>query len=316
MPRLRLLVVLGFLVLLGAQAERDKRSYGGAARVVLEIDGVGSAAVSNITGGNVTADVIVEPAAGSGFAQKRLGQPHVVPVTVEVTVGDLLPWITQTLGGAGQTVNGRILEFDPSNSIVAERQFNNATLTEIAFPALDGSSKEPARMKLTFQPQNISTKPASGGGKVPPIGDGKSKRPMASAFRVTIPGVDCTGVARVEPITITFKGSNTASRGGRDVQGPKNSAETVAGDLVLSVADSKAGGFTEWHDRSVVRGETSNAEKTATVELLTPDLKNSILTLEGQGVGIVTLRQPAQAAGAEAVRRVEAQMYVEQWRVK
>ena len=313
MPYLRLLVVGGLLLLVGAQAERDKRGYA-TSRLVLDIDNVGSAAVSSITGGNVTADVVAEPVTGKGVAGKRLGQTRIVPVTVEVAAGDLAPWISQTLSGTALKVNGRILELDANNSVVAERQFTNATLTEFTLPALDASSREPARMKLTFQPEAITTK-SGGGAKAPALSDAKAKRPLASAFRVTIPGVDCTGVAKVEPITITFKLVSAAS--GTDRTSQKNIGETVAGDLVLTVADAKAGGFVQWHDQAVVRGDATGAEKTATVELLTPDLKTAILTLEGQGVGIVTVRPPAMPAGAaDQARRVEAQMYVEQWRVK
>jgi hypothetical protein len=50
--------------------------------------------------------------------------------------------------------------------------------------------------------------------------------------------MDCTGVAKVEPITISFKLVSAAS--GTDRTSQKNIGETVAGDLVLTVADAKA----------------------------------------------------------------------------
>jgi hypothetical protein len=312
MPRTRSLAVLGMLVLISAQGVRDKRTAAGPAAYMIEINGVGTAMVSAVAGGYVTGDVVTAAAGPGAPPQKNIGSVHVVPVTIEVAPGDLTAWIQESLKGTAQPVSGRILEMDVNYTIASERQFHDALLTEIAFPALDASSKEPARVKLTFQPRQITSKKGDGSKATVAGGPKDTKRATGSAFRVTIPGVDCSGVSRVEPVTVRYKPAENAAG---EARAPKSQAgAATAGDLVLSVAESKAAGFAQWATEFLIEGNNGDdREKTVTVELLSPDMKSTILALEGHGVGIYALKPPG---GGADPRRVEAQMYVERWQLK
>ena len=309
----RTLVVLGMLVLISAQAVRDKRTAAGPASYVIEIDGVGSAMVTAVAGGYVTGEVVTTAAGPDGAHQKQVASVRVVPVTFEVPPGQLTNWITQSMSGNAQPVSGRIVETDFNYTTVNVREFHDALLTEVAFPALDASSKEAARVKLTFQPQRITNKKGDGSKLASAGGAKDAKRATVSAFRVTIPGVDCSGVTKVEPVTIKYKLAEVSAGEARTAK-PQPGIPT-AGDLVLGVADTKIAGFTQWAEDFLVSGNNGNdREKTVTVELFAPDMKTTILTLEGSGVGIYALR-PA-GGGADPVKRAEAQMYVERWQVK
>jgi hypothetical protein len=290
MPRTRSIAVLGMLVLISAQGVRDKRTAAGPAAYMIEINGVGTAMVSAVAGGYVTGDVVTAAAGPGAPPQKNIGSVHVVPVTIEVAPGDLTAWIQESLKGTAQPVSGRILEMD-----------------------VDASSKEPARVKLTFQPRQITSKKGDGSKATVAGGPKDTKRATGSAFRVTIPGVDCSGVSRVEPVTFKYKPAENAAA---EARAPKSQAGTAtAGDLVLSVAESKAADFAQWATEFLIEGNNGDdREKTVTVELLSPDMKSTILAIEGHGVGIYALKPPG--SGADATRRAEAQMYVERWQLK
>ena len=192
MLRLKTLAVIGMLVLIGAQGVRDKRSAAVSAGYMIEIDGVGSANVSSVTGGYLAGEVVTAPASAAG-PQKHIASVRVVPVTFEVAPGELTAWITQFMRGDAQPVSGRIVEMDFNYTTLNVREFHDAMLTEVAFPALDASSKEAARLKLTLQPQRITNKKGDGSKASSAGGAKDAKRATVSTFRVTIPGVDCSG---------------------------------------------------------------------------------------------------------------------------
>jgi hypothetical protein len=311
MPRLPVFAVVGLLALIGAQAVRDKRGGGGPGSYLIEVDGVGSASAVSVDGGYLAGDVVTTPGTGVNSPQKQVGAVRVVPFTLEMAAGDLSNWITQYTGNNPQPVNGRVLELDYTYAVLSERAFNQARMTELVLPALDASSKEPARIKLTFQPADLQTKDGEGKKATVPGGGKDAKRAIVSNFRVTIPGIDCSGVTRVEPITIKAQLSNAAT--GAQLRVPPQVEGMLAGDLVLGVAEGKPGGFAQWAD-DFLKG--NGEEKTVTVELLSPDLKSAVLTLEGTGVGIYALKPPAAGAATDKLRRAEAHLYVERWQVK
>lgn len=308
-PR-RPIAVLSLLVLVAAQSARDKRPVYAPAAYMIEIDGVGTATVGQVDGGYLLGEVVSNQTGNSLAPQKHVASIRVVPLTIEVAPGELSSWITQSMAGNAQPVSGRIVEMDADHTIVGERQFHDALLTEIAFPAIDGSSKEAARVKLTFQPQRIITRKGDGS-KASVAGQKDMKRATTSNFRVTIPGADSSGVSRVEPITVKCK--LTEATAGEVKSAKPQVASVTAGDLVLSTTDAKSVALAQWAEDTLVKGG-QDKEKTVTVELLSPDMKSTLLTLEGSGVGIYALRPVS--GGADQTRRTEALMYVERWQLK
>src|SRR5687768_10058081 len=134
---LRSLALVGMLVLIGAQGTKRPTV---SANYMLEIDGVGTAMVTSVAGGYLMGDVVTTPSGPGAPPQKQIGSVRVVPVTVDVAPGELSAWIAQSLSGNAQPVSGRIVEMDYNYTIMIERQFHDALLTEVAFPALDASS--------------------------------------------------------------------------------------------------------------------------------------------------------------------------------
>jgi hypothetical protein len=117
-------------------------------------------------------------------------------------------------------------------------------------------------------------------------------------------------VSKVEAISIRMKSPETP-----DSRSRSTSSGQSVGDLVLTVSSAKSKPFADWHEEFVVKGNNSqDREKTATIELMSADMKNALLTLEGSGVGIIAVRP--ESGGSDSAKRVQVQMYVEQWRVK
>ncbi len=84
-------------------------------------------------------------------------------------------------------------------------------------------------------------------------------------------------------------------------------------NLVVTLADAKAGTFYDWHDSFVVRGNDADAqEKSGSLQYLAPDLKTTFFTVNFSHLGIFRLDRVSAASGSPAIQRVVAEMYCEQ----
>ena len=81
-------------------------------------------------------------------------------------------------------------------------------------------------------------------------------------------------------------------------------------NLVVTLPDANAKDFYDWHEDFVIKGNSSK-EKTGFLEYLTPDLKSVIFKLGFQGIGIFKLSPEKVEQGSDQIRRVKAEMYVE-----
>ena len=279
---------------------------------MLEINGK-PILVSRLSGGNVVAEAVEESQGNDLFPRKHPGPPHVEPIVAELPADAMTDLLRDFLSGANKSFNGHILVMNAEMRPVEQRQFDNAIISEVRFDALDAGSKEPAKVQVKIAPGAIHSVPGSDSApKAPP--DTKQKKILASNFRVTIPGMDCSKVARVEPIVIIR--TETDSAGVNRIATGAGGKMSCA-NLVLTVAESSSKDFVDWHRQSVIEGKSGpDMEKTATIELLSPNMKDAELTLEANGVGILAVRPVTSESGAEAVRRMAVEMYVERWNLK
>jgi hypothetical protein len=287
------------------------RGYGGSE--ALEINGK-TVFASRLSGGTVVAEAIVESQGNDMFPRKHLGPAHVEPIVAELPADALADVLRDFLSGTDKRLSGSMLTLNPEMRPVEQRQFENAVITEVRFEALDGSSKEPARMQVKIAPAAVRS--VSGSDSAPKVSpDGKQKKGLlASNFRVTIPGVDCTKVSRIEPIVITRAAIESA---GINRTPTEERGKMSCTNLVITVSEVAAKDFVDWHRQAVIEGKAGpEMEKTATIELLSPNTKDVELTLEGNGVGILAVRPVTSEAGTESVRRVAVEMYVERWALK
>jgi hypothetical protein len=72
----------------------------------------------------------------------------------------------------------------------------------------------------------------------------------------------------------------------------------------------------KWHEDFVIAGNNgADKEKNGKLEYLASNLKDVLLTLEFQHLGIFKLSPEKTEAGSENIRRVKAEMYCEEARI-
>jgi hypothetical protein len=188
--------------------------------------------------------------------------------------------------------------------------FSNALLTEVAFPALDAASKDAAQISAKLTPEFTQRSSASGaklGGSLTKVTQKQWRR---SNFRLTIDGLDCTRVSRIEPL-IVRQPLVDSPVGEARTYGPEPSALDI-GDLVVTLAESHAQDWYAWHDNFLLKGNNSPPfEKTGKLQFLASNLKDVLFELAFKGLGIHGLTTEGQQQ-ADGIPRLRASMYCEE----
>lgn len=285
---------------MSAAAAVIKPSYS-SARFALELDGKMAGALKSIDGGEAEAEVI-ELESTDCVVPKGLGpivhyNPIVLSFGVNMTQA-FYDWIAMGLTCAGASAEnakgGAIVTADVNNNEVGHLDFEQALLTSFTLPTADGSSKDQGTLTLKIRPKQTRRQPKPSG-KMDTLCLSKNQKTfLASNFKLTIDGLDCSKVSKVESLTIEWAGDWDGKRSVR------------FSNLVVSVAESFAQPFFDWHE-DFVMSEKRN-EKRGRLEFRSPTLE-MLLAVDFTGLGIFKVGPDKMTMGGDAIKRVTAEMY-------
>lgn len=185
----------------------------------------------------------------------------------------LASWISASLAGKGSSSTGAIVMIK-ENSETSRLTFTDGSITEVTIPALDASSREAAYLTVKIHPSStVFTvgKPT----RVTLPAASKQRVWMGSNFKMSINGVDCTRVKRIEAITLRPVGGSGATV----VSGVSYSCAQKAGESLLA-----------WQQSSIKNGGNIAAnQRDGQIQLLEQNLKTSVLTVSLGGLGLVSV---------------------------
>ena len=302
---LTLIAVVIILAVGIGQSSSNKRAYV-AGHFALSIDGDEPSFVDSAEGGAAYADVIEEVDPGSSLVRKRPGRVKYGDITLKRGYGmskGLYEWIQSSVSGKASRRNGAIIAADFDYKERSRREFTNALLTEIGFPALDAGSKDAAKMTIKFRPE--STRYSIGDGDALKPSSEKQKKWLPSNFRLRIDGLDCSRVNKIEALTVKQKA----------VELEPGSMEYP--NLVVSLPEAFSDTFYQWHEDFVIKGNNGQEkEKGGSLEFLDPTRTEVLLTLTFSNLGILKMEVEGSDGGAERIRRIKAEMYCERMEFK
>jgi hypothetical protein len=276
----------------------------------LVLDGIACGFMKSIEGGAATAEVVSEPGP-TYFAKKHLGPLSYHPLVMEFGLGmtnDLYHWINASWSGSYSRKSGAVVAIDQRFVAVSQREFFNALITEVTFPKLDASSKEPAYLTLKCAPEYTRTGKASGGAA--PVAKADQKAWLTSNFRVTIDGLDCKRVSAVESFTVKQSVVRDDIGDARDYLKVPGRLEFP--NLTISVAESSAKSWYDWFDDFVIKGNCDDSrEKSGSISVLAANLTDEQMRIDLFNVGIFSLASDKRETSAETVATVTAQLYCE-----
>ena len=272
--------------------------------------------IQSLEGGHAVADVVAEKVGPDHIVHKHIAGVKYEDITVNCGTGmskAFYDWIKASFDRKHVRYDGAIHACDFDGNIVSTLDFFHGLISEVGFPALDAASKDAAKMTLKIASEY--TRHKKGSGKADPsgysLGKGEQKKWSPANFRLTIQGVTCTHVNKIEAITLKQKIIDHAIGEKRDYE--KEPANLETPNLVVTFSEHTADDWYDWHKSFVIDGKYGqDQEKTATLEYLTSDLSTTLFKLDFHGLGIFKLTPDKVEAGGENIRRVKAEMYCEE----
>jgi hypothetical protein len=294
-----------------SEAAVPNRAYTGG-RFVLELNGVVAGWLQSVKGGDARGDVVVEALGGAGsYPKKHLAQLSYgeIEMSLSLPLSELLAdWIGSTLAGSLNRMDGAILALDPQYKEMWRREFSSALITEVQFPPLDGANKDPAYLTIKLQPEYTSR--AKGSGAMFRANTLASKRWLSSNFRLSLGGLDCSRVRKIDALTIKRQMLDEepfVSRGYSKVPG-----NFEVSDLVVTLPEAYAQDFVDWHEDFLIKGNCSDEDElTGRLEFLAPNQMDVLGTVELANVGIFAISDEASSGNAGSIRTIKAELYVE-----
>lgn len=262
------------------------------ARTLLWINSADCGFVVSADGGDPVAEIVREPS--GAFVRKHLGAVTYDSASIRLTLPLATPvwdWIKRAWTAKPLAVDATFVHVDATLHEREKRELHRASITEIAFPVLDGASKEQAALTVTVSAERSIDAKASG--KVaPPAKSTAQRRWLGSGFRLELGGLDTKGVSRIEGFTVR-------SALGTAIDFPS---------LRVALPAVQVKPWQDWFDHFVLEGHNAGSdEKTGALALLAPDRKE-LARITLQGVGIAKLARMPSAAEA-GVGRYVAELY-------
>lgn len=280
-----------------------------AAAFGLEIEGKFAGLLSSFDGGDPFADVVETTHAGSA-TDKHIANVHYADlvVTSPVADGPLAAWVSTFLEGKALQHDGAVILLDLNRQQLRRLEWKRGAIIAVAFPALDGSGKEAGLLTITIRPEVV--REVGGGGQAAGVPQVRTKAWTVGNFALSMTGIDCSRVVRIEPLVVTQ--TYLVPTSGRE--GPQPGPVHVS-DLVVTVADTGASDFARWAEDFIVAGNNSKShEKDATVRYLAANLRDQVASLNIMSTGIFRVDHVSDAVGVARTLRVKFSMYAKQVR--
>jgi phage tail-like protein len=297
-----------------SQRDRSAPYFGG--RFVMEFDDKKAVGfVTSIDGGHFKADPIASMVGDSFTVTKYPGKPKYEDITVTVGMA-MAPafwkWVKASLDNKPERRNGALVGYDFNNCERSRRTFKNALISEIGFPALDGSSKNQGLLTIKFSPEGFEFAKGDGSALKPAQANNevtKQKMWLTSNFRVNLEKFkndDSLRKAKVEAFAV--KQNIITNNVGPELESRKEIGRLELPLIQVSFAESDAEHWMDWYKKSVVGGVPD--ETTGAITFLASNQKDELMRLELDGVGLTSLEVEKYEAMKEGIARVKATLYV------
>lgn len=273
--------------------------------------------LKSVDGGGVKGSLLEEGVGPDHVQLKHVSTVEIDPLTVEMGMSASSPifrWIQDSWKRQFSRRTGSVIHANFNLESVIEQWFQDALISEVTFPALDGGDKNPAYLTMKLQPEYMEIK-SGDARKIQGIDGQKQKMWTPSSFRFEIDGIDCTHVNKIDSFTVKQKikplyvGSNRYPElEPTGVEFPK---------LTVTMGAAYASDFIKWHHDFVIKGDKDPAhQKTGAIEFLDPSTAQPIFTIDLRNVGMSALTIEKSEANAEAIKRCKVELFVENMELK
>ena len=269
--------------------------------------------VKSVDGGGVKGAVTEESTGSTTFQMKHVATVEIEPLSIDVGISastPVLTWVQDSWSRKFSRRNGELIHADFNLNSVLEQSFRDALLSEVTFPALDGSDKNAAYLNIKLLPEFIELKKGDGN-KVKGVDSQKQKLWTPSSFRLDIDTVASSKyVNKIDSFTVKQKIKPLYVGKSRYPELEPTGVEFPK--LNITIAAAHAGDFIDWYNELVVKGDQDpSQQKTGSIDFLDPSTNQEIFSIDLKKIGINHLTIEKSDANAESIKRCKIELYVE-----
>jgi phage tail-like protein len=269
----------------------------------------------SLEGGNLKADVMTYQMGSTSELWKQAGRPKYEDIKVQCGMamsGAFYEWIAEFFAGKQDRRNGAILAADFWYVERARRRFQDALISEIAFPKVDAADKNPAYMTVTIVPEILEFQKGSGA-RLPVEPDPTPEKLWTACnfdFQIDQFPDACNRVSKVDGWSLKCKVLEYQTGSRREsIRVP---GRTECPNLSFYVPESDAEPFFKQVTARVHKGEPApDTRFTAELRMKSNDGGTDLCTIEMKGVDIVGVTPDKGDAGGEEIKQVKVEISVE-----
>jgi len=289
----------------------DNRTYT-SGRFMMDIDGINVAFLKKFDGLAMEADIVANDLGPDNFQAKHVANIKWTPgkATVGAGMGNgMYQWIKASFDKAQAPKNGTLTAADFNYKAQSQLTFQNAIITSVAFPKMDGSSKDAMYLDVEFEAEQVRWAKGDGSDIRGKYGT-KQKAWLCSNFRFEMGGLPCSRVATVD--AFTWKCAVASDQIGIFREPTKHAAKVTVPDLKVSVSMAD---YDQWQQAAkswfIDGNHLAGNEMQGSLVLLGPNMKDTIGTVEFKNCGFKKFSKQTLEANSEKIARFDAEFYVE-----
>jgi hypothetical protein len=294
----------------------DQRTYTGG-RFALDINGENAGFLKKFSGLAMEADIVANDLGPDNVQKKHVANIKWTPGKATVGIGmgnELYQWIKAAFDKGYVTKSGSLTAADFNYKAQSTQTFQNALITSLTVPKLDGGSKDAAYFDVEFEAEQVRW--AKGGGedirgKVGP----KQKAWLCSNFRVEMGGLPCNRIASVD--SFTWKCAVASDQIGIFREPTKHPAKVTVPDVKLSISMADYDAWAQAAKKWFVDGQhLEENEMQGRIVFLNPNMKDEIGEVELHNCGFKKFSKDDFEANTEKIARFSVELYVEKMTFK
>jgi hypothetical protein len=290
----------------------DSRSHT-AGRFALDIDGYNVGFLKKFSGLAMEADIAANDLGPDNVQKKHVSNIKWTPGKATVGIGmgkGMYEWINASFKKGYQTKGGSFTAGDFNYKAQSRLEFQEALITSVTVPKLDGSSKDAAYFDVEFEAEKV--KWIKGGGEDIKANIGtKQKAWLCSNFRVEIDDMPCDRISSVD--SFTWKCSVAPDQIGTTREPTKHPAKVTVPDIKLSISHADHQKWADWaYQWFVVGNHYDENEKSGRIVFLGPDMKKELGEITLKHIGLKKFSDEDAEANSEKIKRFNVELYVEE----
>ncbi len=289
----------------------SERTYT-SGRFMLDVDGFNVGFLKKFSGLAMEADIVTNDLGPDNRQKKHVSNIKWTPAKATIGIGmgkGMYDWIKAAFDKGYVRKGGRFVAADFNYKAQSELTFEEALITEITVPKLDGSSKDAAYFDIGFECEKVRWAKAGGEdirGKIGP----KQKAWLCSNFRVEIGGLPCDKVATVD--SFTWKCAVATDMCGIFVENVKCPAKVTVPDIKLGISYVDHAAWADAAKKWFIDGERlEENEMTGRIVFLGPNMKDELGEITLENIGFKKFSDEDAEANSEKIKRFNVELYVE-----